>query len=178
MIYYKYLDLDFELVAEKLKDYIYKHSESFLVNQRTSSWKPVNIIDVLLDVPELLDMIRPLNLTIKYAAFFVSDYPVGTLHIDHDVNSNCRMIIPVLNCEKTATRFFTTSVEPKKVLQHNGIPLLILDPSKCTYADEYHLTKAVIFRNDQPHQVVSNNPTNPRISFTLGFNEDIEYLLS
>ena len=178
MKYYKYLNLNFEPAALKLKDYIYKHSDNFLVNQHNSSWKSVNIIDVINNVPELLSMIKPLNLTIKYGAFFVSSYSSGTIHIDHDVNSKCRIIIPVLNCENTQTKFFTTTDEPVKVLQDNGIPLLKLDPSKCTWADEYHLTKAVIFRNDQPHQVTSNNLNTPRISFTIGFVEDIEHLFN
>jgi len=177
MKYYKYLDLNFETVSAKLNDYINKHSQLFLVDQRTSSWKSVDLTDLLKDVPELSEMLAPLNITLRYAAFFVSDYATGTLHIDHDINSNCRIIIPVLNCENTETRFFTTSAAPEKVLQPNGIPLLKLDPSKCTHVDQYYLDKPLIFRNDQPHQVVSNNPNNPRISFTMGFVEDIEYLL-
>ena len=177
MKYYKYLDLNFEPAASKLKDYIYKHSELFLVSQNNSSWKSVDIDDVLHEVPELRSMLAPLNLTIRYAAFFVSDYAVGTLHIDHDVQSNCRLIMPVLNCENTETRFFTTTGDPIKVFQPNGIPLLKLDPTTCVHVDQYYLTQALVFRNDQPHQVVSNNTNHPRISFTIGFVEDIEYLL-
>jgi hypothetical protein len=177
MKYYKYLDLDFKPVAVKLKDYIDKHSELFLVNQKTSSWKSIDLDDVLKEIPELLVMLAPLNLTIKYAAFFVSDYPIGTLHMDHDIHSSCRIIMPVLNCENTETRFFVTTGEPIKVLQPNGIPLLKLDPATCTRVDQYYLDRALVFRNNCPHQVVSNNPSTPRISFTMGFVENIEYLL-
>jgi hypothetical protein len=85
--------------------------------------------------------------------------------------------MPVLNCENTETRFFTTSTDPIKVLQPNGIPLLKLNPLSCTQVDQYYLDRALVFRNDCPHQVISNNPIGPRISFTMGFVENIEYLL-
>lgn len=176
MNYYKYLDLNFQPVTDKLKIYLSKHSE-LLRNPSLASWKPADIDYLLKEIPELYDMVKPLNLTIKYGAFFVSDYAIGTLHVDHDIRSTCRLIIPVMNCENTETRFFTTTKPPVKFIQPNGIPYLKLDPLACTHVDQFYLTKAIVFRNNHPHQVISNNPNIPRVSFTMGFEENTEYLL-
>lgn len=177
MRYYKYLDINWQPVAEKIKNYITSERTEFLTPLMSSSWRNLNVSEMLAVVPELRELFAPLGLTIHHMAFFVSDYAVGTIHIDHDMHSNCRINIPILNCENTETRFYKTLVEPIKVLQANGVPLLKLDPSKCVHVDQFYLTQAVVFRNDQPHQVVSNNPNRPRISCTIGFNEDIEHLL-
>ena len=176
MNYYKYLDLNFEPATAKLKDYIIKHNE--LLKNPIASWKPADIDHILKEIPELHDMVKPLNLTIKYGAFFVSNYSIGTVHVDNDVQSTCRINVPVMNCENTETRFFTTTKPPIRVIQKNGVPFLRLDPSTCVHVDQFYLTKAVVFRNNHPHQVVSNNPNTPRVSFTIGFNENIEYLLN
>ena len=177
MKYYKYLDLDWQPASEKLKEYIFKVNTAILSNPRSTSWKPTNLNEVLAYAPEVIEMVKPLNITIRYLAFFVSDYQQGTLHIDADNYSKCRINIPILNCENTETRFFETTAEPIKTLQPNGIPLYNLDPAKCIQVDHLCLTQAVVFRNNKPHQVVSNNSNLPRISCTIGFNEDIEYLL-
>lgn len=177
MKYYKYLDLDWQPAAIKLKEYILTVNRAILANPKSTSWKPTDLGEVLAYAPELIDMVKPLNITIRYLAFFVSDYKQGTLHIDADLYSKCRINIPILNCENTETRFFETTADPIKTLQPNGVPLYNLDPSKCKQVDQLYLTQAVVFRNNAPHQVVSSNPNLPRISCTMGFNEDIEYLL-
>lgn len=176
MKYYKYLDIDCSIVSPKLIKYVYDNSDLILESQKSSSWKSVNTQDVLNKVPELIEMFTPLSLTIKYLAFFITDIPYGTIHIDHDTQSNCRINIPVLNCDSSETRFFTISEEPVKVLQKNGIPLLKLNPLACTQVDKFELTKPVVFRNNQPHQVVSYNENQPRISCTIGFHENLEFL--
>lgn len=176
MQYYKYLDIDWKPSADKLKDYILNDRTEFLTSIKSSSWRNLNVEEVIRKVPELSALFTPMGLTIHHMAFFVSDYKVGTIHIDHDRHSNCRINLPILNCEDTETRFYKTLVEPIKTLQANGVPFLNLDPAKCVQVDQFYLTQAVIFRNDQPHQVISNNPNTPRISCTIGFNEDIEYL--
>ena len=178
MKYYRYLDIDCSKISPKLVQYIYSNSESILESQQNSAWKSVNTQDVLDKVPELIEMVTQLNLTIKYLAFFITDIPHGTIHIDHDTQSKCRIIIPVLNCDESETRFFTISEEPVKVLQKNGIPLLRLNPLACTQVDKFELTRPVVFRNNQPHQVVSYNKTQPRISCTIGFHENLEFLFA
>jgi hypothetical protein len=176
MKYYKYLDIDCSKVSPKLAQYILDNSESILESHQNSAWKSVDTQDVLDKVSELDKMVSPLGITIKYLAFFVTNTQYGTIHIDHDMQSNCRINIPVMNCENSETRFFTVSEEPVKVLQKNGIPLLKLNPLACLQVDKFELTRPVVFRNDQPHQVVSYNEIQPRVSCTIGFHENLEFL--
>jgi hypothetical protein len=178
MKYYRYLDLDCSVASAKLAVYVQDNARAILEDQQHSSWKSVNTQDVLSKVPELVDLFKPLNLIIKYLAFFVTEQPYGTIHIDHDRQSNSRINIPVLNCEKSETRFFTVTAPPVKVLQENGVPLLQLNLEACVQVDQFVLTGPVVFRNDHPHQVVNINGAQPRISCTIGFYQDLEYLLA
>ena len=176
MQYYKYLDIDCSAASPKLAKYVYDNSVQIFQDQKNSSWASVNTEDVLDKVPELIEMVRPLNITIKYLAFFITDLQINTLHIDADTQSNCRINIPVLNCENSETRFFTITEEPVLTKQKNGIPFLMLNPLACTQVDKFELTRPVVFRNNQPHQVVTYNEIQPRISCTIGFHEDLEFL--
>jgi hypothetical protein len=175
MKYYKYLDLDCSTVSTKLAQYVYENSALILSNQKNSAWNPANKEDVLAKVPELGELFKPLNITIKYLAFFITDLPINAIHID-DTQSNCRINIPVLNCEKSETIFFTTTEEPVMAKQKNGLSFLMLNPLACTQVDKFELTRPVVFRNNQPHQVVSFNEVQPRIACTIGFYEDLEFL--
>ena len=176
MEYYRYLDIDCSTVGPKLVKYVYANYASLFNDQYSSSWKAVNTEDVLAKVPELIEMVAPLNLTIRYLAFFITEKQNNTIHTDADTQSDCRINIPVLNCEKSETRFFTITEEPVMAKQDNGIPFLMINPLACTQVDKFELTRPVVFRNNQPHQVVSFNEVQPRISCTIGFHEDLEFL--
>jgi hypothetical protein len=178
MAYYKYLDLNWQPTATKIKQYIYSNPWTYLTNLKKSSWKEVNLDIIISKVPELLEMVAPLNVTVRQVAFFVSNYSKGGIHIDADLQSKCRLNIPIANCENTETRFYTTADEPILIRQDNGVPLYKINQESCTHVDQYYLTQPVLFRNTQPHQIISNNPNTPRIACTIAFHEDLEYLLN
>jgi hypothetical protein len=177
MKYYTYLDLDWQASSKKLKEYIYKDNPHLLIQATKGSWQVVDTEELLKKVPELVEMVRPLGVTIRYVAFFISNYPIGTIHIDADQYSKCRINVPIDNCENTETRFFQTTEEPVKIFQNNGVPLFQINPDKCVHVDQFYLTQPVLFRNTEPHQVISNNPIHPRISCTISLHEDLSYLL-
>ena len=177
MKYYKYLDLNWQPSAAKLKDYFYKHEQTFLSDLAQSGWKPTNTLDIIRHVPELLDMLAPLMVRIRFIAFFVTEHQYGLIHIDDDDYSKVRLNIPIINCEDTETRFFTATEPSEKIMQSNGIALHNLNPNACKQVDQYYLTQPVLFRNTEPHQVVSNNILQPRISCSIGFYQDLSYLL-
>jgi hypothetical protein len=178
MKYYKYLDIDCSTVSHKLAQYVYDNSALILSNKKNSAWNPVNKEDVLAKVPELGELFKPLNITIKYLAFFITEKQDNTIHTDGDTESNLRINIPVLNCEKSETRFFTITEEPVMVKQGNGILVLMINPLACTQVDKFELTRPVMLRVNQPHQVVSFNEVQPRISCSIGFYEDLEFLFN
>ena len=176
MIYYRYLDLDYKTSANKLLQYIQEQRPDLLKKDELL-WKNVDTYDVLAKVPELPQMFESLNISIRFLAFFVSFDPITVLHIDTKY-SKARINLPILNCENTETRFYTMPTDSRQLsFQKNGVPFYKLDTTKCEWVDQFYLTQPVVFRNNQPHNVISNNPLTPRVSCTIGFNEDISYLL-
>lgn len=170
MAYYKYLDLDFNPVREKIIKY-------FLVNPRLlnsigGAWINANTPDLLEKIPELSQLFRPLNLTIHRVSFFVMYQPTGTIHIDDDTH-DLRINFPILNCENTETRFYKTSSKTTKMFQTNKMAYHRFDPKDCELADKFTLNKAAIIKTKEPHQVVLLSTTYPRVSCTIAFNEDL-----
>jgi hypothetical protein len=177
MNYYKYLDLDYKACSQKLKEYIIERDPNLLNRGKVNSWQNGNTIDIINNVPEIIEMLKPLNVTIRMISFYVS-YNQGLIHIDGDQFSECRLNIPVLNCENSETRFYKSSGDNKKIYQPDGVPFYWLEKNNCTLVDQFYLERGpTLFRNNEPHQVVLNNSNKPRISCTIGFNEELIHLL-
>ena len=178
MKYYKYLpDLDWHPVSNKLRWYVLEENKDILLFDNSKNmWQDTKKELILKNVPELLEMIRPLNLTIRYVAFFISTISDNVIHNDHSP-VDYRINLPVLNCENTETKFFTSIDEPERKLQDNGVTYYIYDPNKCTHVESYYLNCPVVLRVNELHQVIHNPIKIPRISFTMAFYEDISYLL-
>jgi hypothetical protein len=174
MIYYKYLDLNWQPAARALQQYVSEHP--LLLDATTGSWKTLDL-EVLTKMPEIQAMFEPLNLTIKYLALFVTIKPAGNIHIDYDPISKCRINFPVLNCEQSETRFFINHGPLEEITQSGRPPYILLNQDACVFADKFCLSKPAVIRIKEPHQVVSNNSVQPRISCTVAFHQDIEYLL-
>jgi len=171
MIYYRYLDLDYKPCAEKLREYIWEYRQDILAQKTVVSFKHTDRNHVMSKVPEL----KPMNLTVRFLAFFVGYWQESRIHIDPDM-AFARINFPIINCENSVTKFFTT--EDPLIRGMTTAGLSTIDPARCQYVDEYSLTQAVVFRPKEPHQVISHNPQKPRISCTVGFFEDIEYLFT
>lgn len=179
MKYYKYLDLDYKPVTEKLRIYIANNMPDLLdPGQYSRSWRFTNTQLLKEQVPELQQLFDPLNITVQWLAFFVTVHRYGSIHIDND-RHEARINLPILNCEDSETRFFTTTDKHmSKVPQGGGQSFIRVNPLLTQHVDQFYLDRgAVIMRNTEPHQVVSTNPNQPRISCTIAFEENIEHLL-
>lgn len=172
--YFKYLDLDWKIASEKMAN-LYSNSLIKTSKQRKSPWLDVNQQQVIKQVPELVEMVRPLKATIRFIAFFISSGP-GAIHTDSDPYSKCRINIPILNCDDTETQFFKCTGTPILTYLPNGAGLYRIAPETCTLVDAFKLTQPVLFRNTEPHKVVCNHDR-VRISCTIGLHENLEYLL-
>jgi hypothetical protein len=172
--YFKYLNLDWQTASKKLAKMSNELSEK-AVSIR-SNWLDANTKTILEQAPELIEMVKPLNATIRWVAFFVSQGNPGVVHIDSDTFSKCRINIPIQNCDDTETQFFTCSSKPIRITLPNNVVYHRIDREKCTYVDHFKLTQPVLFRNTEPHMVVCNHDR-VRISCTISLNEDLEYLL-
>lgn len=173
MKYFNYLDIAFEPAAIKLKDYLLRKN---LVEDIKSAWRKLNLEEVLAEVPELQELFKPLGLDIDTVAIFVTYYELGAIHIDDDFRT-CRINFPVMNCNNTFTKYFKVKGVPHLESQVNGYKLHMFKASDCEFIDQFSLTKAVVMRVLEPHQVVSNHKNFPRVSCTVAFKQNIEHLL-
>lgn len=176
MKYYRYLDLNWQPVAEQLKNYFLTKNPEFIANNGQGSWR-LAPGELQSDIPELREMFSSIGLSILFVGFFVTFKNESSIHIDND-DKPLRINFPVLNCENTETRFFKlkeTNYDTRS--QTNGLTYKLLDADSCVFVDKFELTQAVVMRVLEPHQVVVNSKTFPRVSCTVQFNEDISHLL-
>jgi len=174
MIYYKYLDLDYQSVAEKIR--IFLKDRPNITDYKQNSWvgAPREIVK---EVPEVINMFKPLGLNVAMIGFFTMYYKTGPIHTDAD-NFSIRINFPILNCEDTETRYFKTSGPGIEYLQPNGKGYVQYQPDQCEQVDSFKLTQAVVMRVLEPHQVILNHDNFPRISCTVSFKQDLTYLLT
>ena len=170
MQYYKFLDLEFEHVSVKLKSFYLKNENMF-----KTFWTNVSLVPIINEIPELQEMFDPLRITIKSVSFVKSTNRFSEIHRDHTVYLS-RINLPVLNCELTKTKFYTTDKEPTKKLLPNGVTYLSFNAKDCVQADSFCLSQPALLKVQELHQVCSDNPNLPRVSCTIGFHEDIEHL--
>jgi hypothetical protein len=169
MIYYKKLDLDFDVVAKKTLLYATLHKKEI-----NSFWNNFNFEDFVKHVPEITTMFAPLNITPKHVSLIVAIQATG-IHRDH-TDSIARINIPILNCKYSQTKFWKTSVEPIVLTLENNVPYLHLNEADCEVTDVLVLDRATVLRVTEPHSVHVGHQV-PRISLTIDFKENIEYLL-
>jgi hypothetical protein len=170
MKYYKYLDLDYELVCEKIRQYLGN-------DLPTVFWTRIDKDDILTKIPELQEMFDPFGIHIhKIAIITAWFHQPGIIHIDAG-ETKVRINLPILNCKDTVTNFYQTNSTPIESLLPNSVPYCRLDPSQCKLVDSFRLTKPAAIRIGAPHRVhVLSGPV-PRISCTIEFKENIEYFL-
>lgn len=173
MKYYKYLDLDYQSVADKIKIFLEARPE--LVAPGRGAWVAAPR-EIVKEVPELLTMFKPMGLDIAMIGFFIMHYKIGSIHTD-GTDVPIRVNFPILNCDDTETKYFKASGPTKSQAQPNGNSYVQYHPDYCEVIDSFKLTQAVAMRVLEPHQVVVNHDRLPRISCTVAFKQDISYLL-
>jgi hypothetical protein len=171
MKYYKYLDLDFLSVAEKLKTYVLDNKD-----QIQGFWTRLDTPKILLLFPEVQKMFDPMNIRIKRISVVTVDLSNTGIHRD-DTNCNVRINIPILNCATSFTNFYKTDADPIQKFTPNGTPYLQIENSKCILVDSFCLDRPAAIRVTEPHQVIVNSDYVPRIALTIEFIENIDYLL-
>lgn len=171
MRFYKYLDLDFLPVAEKLKSYILDNKD-----QIQGFWTRLDTPRILLLFPEVQKMFDPMNIKIKRISVVTVDPSNTGIHRD-DTDCNVRINIPILNCNSSVTNFYKTDADPIQKFTPNGTPYLQIENSKCILVDSFCLDRPAALRVTEPHQVIVNPDYSPRIACTIEFVENIDYLL-
>jgi hypothetical protein len=173
MKYYQYLDLDYKVACEKLKLYFLEEADNI-----ESFWTSLNTVKILQMIPEIQCMFNPLKINVKQISLIKS---VNTsinngIHRDHGT-CNVRINLPIMNCKESFTNFYRSSVEPKKLFLANGVSYYQINLSDCELVDSVCLNMPAALRVKELHQVVANKQFLPRVSCTIQFYENIDYLL-
>jgi len=170
MKYYKKLELDHTLVAEKTLKYI-----SVNKHKIRNFWANINFNEFINHVPELLTVFKEIDLTPRRVVLITTSIN-AEIHRD-DTSVPLRINIPILNCKGSQTEFWKTSVEPTRIFLPNGVPYLYIDKKNCELMETFELDTPTVLLVKEPHSV-SVGENVPRISLTVEFIEDIEYLLN
>lgn len=178
MLYYKFLDLDYQNAATFLKNYYDANPQEF-----PFTWNVLDVKKILSLCPSIQEMFNPLGIHVKKITLIVCENATedgphkDTLHRDSTIERT-RINIPVYNCEKSVTNFYKTDneISVRCVLPNGGI-FYRVDPSNCKLVDSLVLSKPAALNVHELHQVVVNTPNTVRISATIAFYENIDYLL-
>jgi hypothetical protein len=173
MKYFQYLDLDWEPVSKKLKQFVLENKEYY----KTPGWKNIDVCKIIDVYPDIIRMLKPLNVLPINASLFISHSAKSGIHKDNTTHNSRRILIPIMNCEHSFTRFYTTEQDFTLKVNDNGVPYYgNINPDLCTFVEEFRLDRAVAIRPKEPHNVVSDELFLPRISCPININKDLDYL--
>lgn len=177
--YYKELhDLDWSLAQQQLRDYCLGHEKYQDVASPTNWWEvyPHPDHEFLDKVPALVELFP--DDKIRSCDFFRCQRPVSSIHTDGSYEIHqARINIPLINCEFSETRYYSTKSEPKHIAynQHGSYRTAEAESfqeDECELQDSFTLKVPTIIRVDVPHNVVVNGWRFPRIAATIGFETD------
>ena len=105
----------------------------------------------------------------------------SSIHIDYmdDTMPKARVNIPIKNCLGSRTEFYKGG-DFQETTQWNGLKFYVLkdkNDSTCKKVDEFELDQATVFRAQEPHIVITNLETVPRVSLSFFMNKDPIFLL-
>ena len=135
-----------------------------------------NFDEFLTRVPSIRTLFKPLNLTPKFAAFFIILVNDPCIHIDGATTStSCRINLPVRNCEYSETTFYNLkdNISIDRVLGE----VSIVPEDVCDMVAKVSLKHPTALAVGQYHSVRMIENVFPRISITIGFEEDTSHLL-
>ena len=177
MKYFKYANVDpplDKLTSTKLLDYT--NSNSYTTN---GFWTNIDTHDVLKKIPELIELYKPIGINIKRIAFITALDKIGDIHMDDPKTAPAiRINLPVLNCDNTSTNFFTSEKPPIEMQLPSGIYYYKWLEQDCKLVASTCIDKSTLIRTNELHQVCIHTDNMPRITCTIEFYENLEYLMN
>ena len=173
MIYYKKIEIDnFEVITQKTLEFIQSKDN---INRVGFYWLPWTEYSEY--CPEILTAFSRYGLEPIGAATITFNTYKPSIHID-DVFHECRINLPVLNCEGSATEFYEGGEFIAAHTVEKKSPYYVLDPtSSPVKVDEVEIIQPTVIRVRAPHCVRTNPETLPRISLSVAFTVDPVFLL-
>lgn len=179
--YFQYLDLDWEPVATKLKEFIL--NDPVLIS--SIGWENLSRKQIPHIIPYIFSMLKPLNVKPVQVALHttINQTPMAGIHSDHEIHECRRVLIPVMNCENSIINFFKTIKEPILTSQPNGVPYYQANYEDCELVDQCCLNRAIAFRPKELHSVHYHDTSNHghgtnllRISCPITVDKDLNHL--
>jgi hypothetical protein len=174
MKYYKSIEMnDFDQIKKTTLEYAIEQNYS-----KKSGFRAIKWSDYRSYCPQILTAFSMYDL-IPVNGFFIVTNVIGPLHMDYKSSRApvCRINVPILNCEGTLTEFYTGGQYLPKTKTGNFSYLIIDDFSMATKIAEVEVLKPTVLRIQEPHRVVPNLKTTPRITLSLIMNKDPVFLL-
>jgi len=175
---HKFLNIrNYEKLSHEVYDYLNKRT-NLLSAPQPPFFNELNVKDILKNVKSVREFLTKNNLVAK--RFIVIIVPPGNqpdnLHFDR-LAPYVRILWPIRNCEKSVTKFF--DADPAKAhieYLENKIPYYYPgDLVVSSMIDQFELTQPLVFDSGVAHNVhPAPNATKARISFSIGFDEDLE----
>ena len=179
MQYFKSIEMnDFDLIKQITQQYVIEKNHHI----GKGGFRFINWTEYTSYCPQILTAFSMYELTPVLGFLLVTHTQRDAdLHIDYISNEwpMCRINIPVLNCEGSITEFYTGGKYVPHTANNNGefSFLIIEDFSSAIKVAEVEILKPTVLRIQEPHRVVPNLHTLPRITLSLVMNKDPVFLL-
>jgi hypothetical protein len=176
---WKFLEIDdHQAISDEVYQYMLDHT-SMLDNHLTTFYNEMDIFQVLNYTPSLRKFLSDHGLVPEFIAIIIvlpSDHP-DNLHADQ-LTPYVRLLWPVKNCLGSVTKFHDISrdlfrEEADKWASTSAYyrPTVKKD---WPVIDQFELTQPLVFDVSVAHEIcAAPNTTEPRISFTIGFDRDL-----
>jgi hypothetical protein len=176
-----YLNVDnHNTISTQLANYVVAQTD-LLASRPWCTFSEVSVSHVLQHVPLLKDfcqqkMLNPVFMAVIIVAPAVKDNP--GIHVDSEYPW-VRILWPVYNCIGTLTKLYHASENTYDEVCDRSVAsvpyYMIKKDAVVQQIDSFELRQPVVFDTGTPHSVYrSADCRGPRISFTMGFDRDLE----
>jgi hypothetical protein len=175
---FKFLDVkNYQILGNEVYDYLNKRT-NLLRTPQPLFFNELDVKDVRKNVKSVREWLTKNRLVAK--RFIVIIVPPGNqpdnLHFDRLV-PYVRILWPIRNCENSVTKFFNADPANAQIAYlENNIPYYRVDEfANLRMIDQFELSSPLVFDSGIAHSVhPAPNATKTRISFSIGFDEDLQ----
>ena len=175
---YKFLNIsNHKKLSEEVYDYLGKRTK-LLSNSQPIFFTDLDVKDVIKNIRSVREFLARHNLVAKRFMIIMvpPDNQTQNLHFDR-LEPYVRILWPIRNCQSSTTKFFNSDPAKARIeYLENKIPYYVpgdfLTSSKI---DQFKLTQPLVFDSSVAHSVhTTSDVTKTRISFSIGFEENLE----
>jgi hypothetical protein len=175
--YYRKIEIDhLDDIKTKCLEYI-KAQEDIYFQKPLGAYRMLDFSELTTHCPELLTAFDRYNVKCKYAAAFVLYRNVDIMvHVDAGYEQ-ARINIPLENCKNSVTLFYKGGVRSSYINPITGTEATRITGPGLQLVEQVEIDQPTVIRVKAPHLVRMDEAYAPRVTITLGFEPDIDFLL-